>query len=56
MPWLFASQRQTTDNQRTIDALEREMQKIDDGIAMRMAEINGMSATPTRSNRSPTDK
>ncbi len=45
-----------TDNQRTIDALEREMQKIDDGIAMRMVEINGMSATPTRSNCSPTDK
>ncbi len=42
-----------TDNQRTIDALKCEMQKNDDGIGMRMAEINGMSATPTRSNHSP---
>ena len=42
-----------TENQRTIDALEHEMKRIDDGIAMKMAEINGMSATPTRSNRSP---
>jgi TolA-binding protein len=44
-----------TENQRTIDVLEREMKKIDDDIAMKMGEINGMSATPTRSNRSPTD-
>ena len=44
-----------TENQRTIDVLEREMKKIDDDIAMKMGEINGVSATPTRSNRSPTD-
>ena len=42
-----------TENQRTIDALEREVKKIDDDIAMKKAEINDMSATPTRSNRSP---
>ena len=42
-----------TDNQRTINALECEIERIDDGIAAKMAEINGMSATPTSSNRSP---
>ena len=44
-----------TENQRTIDALEREVKKIDDDIAMKKAEINDMSATPTKSNRSPND-
>ena len=44
-----------TENQRTIDALEREIKKIDADIAMKKAEINDMSATPTRSNRSPND-
>jgi len=42
-----------TDNQRTINALECEIKRIVDGIAAKMAEINGMSATPTRSNCSP---
>jgi hypothetical protein len=44
-----------TENQRTINALEREIKKIDDDIAMKRAEINDMLATPTRSNRSPND-
>ena len=44
-----------TENQRTIDALEREMKKIDDDIAMKIGEINGMTATPTRRNHSPDD-
>jgi hypothetical protein len=38
-----------------IDYFKCEIKRIDDGIAAKMAEINGMSATPTRSNRSPTD-
>jgi hypothetical protein len=49
----MASRITETDNQRTINALECEIKRIDDGIAAKMAEINGMSATPTRSNRSP---
>jgi len=31
------------------------MKKIDDDIAMKIGEINGMTATPTRRNHSPDD-
>ena len=35
------------------DRTVEEIKKIDDGIAAKMAEINGMLATPTRINCSP---
>jgi hypothetical protein len=41
------------DNQRAIDALEHALKGIDDEIASKTEELNGMLATPTRSNRSP---
>ncbi len=41
------------DNQRSLDVIERTITGIDDEIAMKMEQLNSMSATPTKCNHSP---